>query len=136
MEVKVSNEMLVAEDKFESYRLGYKRGHDRGYGFREQQDRSEMLDMKATIVSRDEQIERYEDEIIARGIHVKQLKQEVETLKTAHGVTESLLKIAHNDINAFLNSEDYMKLEIEGLKHDLSLAKVWNTKHGLYGGVE
>lgn len=110
------NEMLVCEDKYESYRLGYKRGHDRGYEFAKQQDASELLDLKAALVRRDEQIDRYEDEIIKRGNHTKRLNREVETLKIAHGVTESMLKIAYNDITAFIHSEDRMKEEITALR--------------------
>ena len=108
MDEEERNEMLEADDKYESYKLGYKRGHDRGSEFVRQQSRSEIAGLNAALRKRDEQIDQLSDEITAQGRHVKDLQSIVE-------VNESLLKIAHNDINAFLHSEDRMKVEIRDL---------------------
>ena len=47
----------------------------------------------------------------------RRLQPERTEKESEHKLTESLLKIAHNDINAFLLSEDRMKEEIHRLEN-------------------
>lgn len=117
------NEMLVTEDKYESYRLGYKRGHDRGYEFRQQQDEADILKLQERISYLGSQYANAAQTIRQLKEERAALQHEVTTLKRAHGVTESMLKIAYNDIAAFIASEDRMREEINGLEYDLKLAK-------------
>lgn len=64
----------MIDDKYESYRLGYKRGHDRGYEFREQQDRAEIAGLNMTV----ERLEHELDDKIQRIVVLRHVNEEQE----------------------------------------------------------
>ena len=68
--------MLVAEDKYETYRLGYKRGHDRGYEFAKQQSRAEIEGFLCTVTRLEEEKEHLDDMVT----NVARTKYELERL--------------------------------------------------------
>jgi hypothetical protein len=71
--------MLVTEDKYETYRLGYKRGHDRGYEVAKQQDSGEIAGLNMTVERLQHELD---DEIqriaVSRHVNEEQKRREAE----------------------------------------------------------